>query len=353
VSGVLVAGRACLAVVFAVAGLAKLRDRAGLRRTLRDFGLGARLARQLALVLPAVELAVCGALIPGQSARFGALGALLLLGCFAGAVLFALARGLEPECQCFGALHSRPVDWPTFARNLLLAGVAGFVLVAGWGDAGGGMFGWIGQLSPAGRLAFGLSAGGALLLVLMGTFAFQVLRQNGRLLVRIEALEAGLEQQRPLSDGLPVGAVAPGWNLPTVNGTTLSLDDLLSPGVPVLTIFSDPGCGPCVGLFADIGTWQRAHAGELTIAVLSNGEVATTRVHSDEHGLANVAVQGDHEVAHAYGVHGTPGALAIGPDGRVASRVVLGVAAVTELVSDVVRGGAARVEVVASAGGPN
>jgi hypothetical protein len=47
-----------LALVFAVAGLAKLLDREGSRRTIVDFGVPSALAAPLGLVLPLAELAV-------------------------------------------------------------------------------------------------------------------------------------------------------------------------------------------------------------------------------------------------------------------------------------------------------
>src|SRR5439155_23099903 len=54
----LLIARLVLAVVFVVAGLTKLADRAGSRQTLIDFGVPARLATPGGLLLPLAELAV-------------------------------------------------------------------------------------------------------------------------------------------------------------------------------------------------------------------------------------------------------------------------------------------------------
>jgi uncharacterized membrane protein YphA (DoxX/SURF4 family) len=54
----LLIARLLLALVFAVAGLAKLLDREGSRRTIVDFGVPSALAAPLGLVLPLAELAV-------------------------------------------------------------------------------------------------------------------------------------------------------------------------------------------------------------------------------------------------------------------------------------------------------
>ena len=120
-----------LALVFVVAGAAKLADRAGSRKAVADFGVPSSLASPLATLLPLAELAVAAALIPAASAWWGALGALALLLLFVAGISINLARGKKPECHCFGQLHSAPAGWRTLARNGALAAIAGFVLWEG------------------------------------------------------------------------------------------------------------------------------------------------------------------------------------------------------------------------------
>src|SRR5260221_10680956 len=93
---ILLGARVLLAVVFAVAGLAKLADVPGSRKALGDFGAPAPLAAPLGLALPLAELAVALALLPAASAWRGALGALGLLGLFCGGVGWDLAPGRPP-----------------------------------------------------------------------------------------------------------------------------------------------------------------------------------------------------------------------------------------------------------------
>ena len=62
-SGLLVAMRLVLAAVFAVAGLAKLRDRDGTRTALAAFGAPAAAVPALSILLPLAELAVAGCLL--------------------------------------------------------------------------------------------------------------------------------------------------------------------------------------------------------------------------------------------------------------------------------------------------
>src|SRR2546430_4485796 len=104
--GVLLAARLALAVVFVVAGLAKLLDRAGSRQALIGFGVPPGLAQPMAVVLPLAEVAVAIALVPLASAWWSAVAALVLLAAFVAAIGLNLARGRRPDCHCFGQLYS-------------------------------------------------------------------------------------------------------------------------------------------------------------------------------------------------------------------------------------------------------
>src|SRR5262245_23356225 len=94
-------GRLLLAIVFLFAGLAKLVDRSAFRQTVVDFGCPDRWVPPASRSLPLIECVVGLALIPVASAWWGALGALLLLLLFVGAISVNLARGKRPRCQCF------------------------------------------------------------------------------------------------------------------------------------------------------------------------------------------------------------------------------------------------------------
>lgn len=102
----LLIARLLLALVFVVAGIAKLVDRQGSRQAVIDFGLPAALAVPVGLLLPLTELAVAVALLPAATAWWGAVGAVSLLLLFAAGIGANLARGNKPECHCFGQLHS-------------------------------------------------------------------------------------------------------------------------------------------------------------------------------------------------------------------------------------------------------
>ena len=129
---------------FLVAGLAKLADLVGSRQAMRDFGVPTRLATPFGLLLPLAELAVAVALIPTAWAWWGAIGALALLLLFVGGISYNLARGRQPDCHCFGQLHSAPAGWPTLIRNLVLAALAGVVVAFGRSTPGPSVWtGWL------------------------------------------------------------------------------------------------------------------------------------------------------------------------------------------------------------------
>jgi peroxiredoxin len=188
---------------------------------------------------------------------------------------------------------------------------------------------------------------GGLLLGLVFGFLIHLLRQNGRLLVRIEALEArpapghmpqhspnGTQQSQPVA-GLPVGSEAPSFNLDGLHAETLTLDSVRSSGKPVVLLFTDPNCGPCNALLPEVGRWQAEHQDKLTITLISRADPEENRTKAQEHGLQNVVLQEDWEVCEAYEVGGTPSAVLVRSDGTIGSAVAGGAEAIRTLVSQV------------------
>jgi hypothetical protein len=99
---------------------------------------------------------------------------------------------------------------------------------------------------------------------------WQMLRQNGRILLRLEALERhlaewelagdvgrnGKSRRRLNRDGLKAGTPAPDFLLPRLDGGELSLEQLRRRRV--LLVFSDPECGPCNQLAPRLEEFHRA-----------------------------------------------------------------------------------------------
>jgi thiol-disulfide isomerase/thioredoxin len=111
------------------------------------------------------------------------------------------------------------------------------------------------------------------------------------------------------------------------------LEALRAPGKPVILLFTDPNCGPCTGMFPDVGRWQEEYAEKLTVTLVSRGEPQENAISASEHGLTNVLLQEDWEVSDAYGVDGTPSAVLVQPDGTIASPVLEGANEISEFLA--------------------
>lgn len=357
--------------VFGLAVAAKLADRPSAERAIADFGLPAALARPLGRVLPLAELLVALALLPVQTAWLGALGATLLLLVFLVAMAASLLRGRHPDCRCFGQLASAPIGSATVLRNVALVILALAVVIVGPTGVGPSAIDWLGALSPGQLL--GVIAAAALLGLLFA--AVRELQAVRRQLVHLEAMlaaaregsatarsdrhasderhpansariaarpitrESGARAAEPNSsprppDPLPVGAVAPSFRLNDLQGQPWALDDLLGSCQFLLLVFVDPRCRPCAALYPDLGRWQRQE-GPLGVVAISRGTPDQNRRAVEEHGLSLVLLQEDDEIARSYGALGTPRAVLVGPDQRVASVVATGAEAIRDLVARV------------------
>ncbi len=133
--------------------------------------------------------------------------------------------------------------------------------------------------------------------------------------------------------GLPVGTAAPEFEVAGADGRPMTLAGLLAAGRPLLLVFSDPDCGPCESLLPDLAAWQAEHAGRFTAALIGRGTMATNAAKAGRYDLAHLGVQRDREVAVAYAYTGTPSAVAVAADGRIASQVAAGPDAVRALVT--------------------
>jgi len=225
-----------------------------------------------------------------------------------------------------------------------------------------------------------------LILGVGGWLGWQLLRQNGRMLLRLDELEKRLDElefgepddalqdesqgrarhsvradgeeanngaqgsdaphpedrasrfdNRSLTrskikrDGLKAGTPAPDFRLPCLDGSERSLQDFR--GRPVLLVLSDPHCGPCNGLMPHLAKFHREHS-EIQLVMISRGDPKENRAKVKEHGVAfPVMLQQRWEISRLYAMFATPISYLIDEAGVIAHDVVVGVEPILALMA--------------------
>ena len=205
------AARLVLAGVFVSAAAAKQFDRRGTEEGMVAFGVPRAVAPVFAVVVPVAELAIGLLLIPPESSAVAGVAALVLLAAFTAAILANVARGRTPACACFGQARGGRADGRAVARNLVLAGLAAWVVAgSNWSAADG----W--------ALPFGLAV-----------IAFAVTWGA-----------AGARRRVPVQpgDAVPGGADR-----------------------PLLLVFVDRACTRCDALLDDVAAWREEDAFDVVV----------------------------------------------------------------------------------------
>jgi peroxiredoxin len=160
-----------------------------------------------------------------------------------------------------------------------------------------------------------------------------LLRQSGRLLLRIEVLERLASAGQPPDPhaahasspaGLPIGSAAPTFDLPGLEGGRVTLEEFR--GQQVLLTFFSPTCGFCQRMVPDLARLpQAAGNGHPLPLLITNGNAEENRKLLGEAGIRfPVGVQREMDVASQYKVGGTPMGYIIDEQGLIASEVAVG-----------------------------
>ena len=171
-----------------------------------------------------------------------------------------------------------------------------------------------------------------LLIAFVTWLAYQLVRQNGRILLRLEAIEqqivpaagrrAVANQQK--AGGLPLGSVAPDFELPDLTGVRRKLSGFR--GQNVLLVFFNPQCGFCTEMAADLAALPADGGDQRAVpVVVTTGDAEENRKLVEHFGVrCLVLLQGQTEVAAKYGAQGTPMGYRIDGAGRIASALTVG-----------------------------
>lgn len=309
-----------LAGIFLLAGLAKLLDLMSFRQSLGEFGVPSRWRPVIGLAVPALELFVAGALLPPPAALLGAVVAVLMLVLFSGVIAFHLTKGNAPHCYCFGQLDDQPIGSATLVRNGVLLIVAGLALwqEAVYGPIGG--LGWLGELSGFQRVAAAVATVLFIIAAVEGWILLFVFRQLGKLLAALPISGQGDSKDV----GLPVGEIAPEFELPSTAKTVQSLTGLRAKGDPLLLVFSSKGCSFCDDLLPDLGRWEMDQGERFDVVLITSDDQEHANHVAAEHGIRHVLLQDGRSTGQMYGASHVPAAVFVSPDGRIASELAVG-----------------------------
>jgi peroxiredoxin/uncharacterized membrane protein YphA (DoxX/SURF4 family) len=128
---------------------------------------------------------------------------------------------------------------------------------------------------------------------------------------------------------LEPGAPAPDFDLPDLDGDRVTLASRR--GRELLLVWWNPGCGFCTQLLPELREWSdQRGAGDLEPLVITTGSVEENRALGLD---ATMVLDAGFSVGPRYGAFGTPSAIVVGPDGRIASQLAVGGPAVMQLAA--------------------
>jgi peroxiredoxin len=177
-----------------------------------------------------------------------------------------------------------------------------------------------------------------LLIAVGGLLGYQLVRQNGRILLRLDSIEKRLgtrsgTPRRESAEGLTVGTRAPVFELPDLAGVRHKLSEFR--GRDLLLVFFNPKCGFCTKMAANLAALPLDGTdGRAVPLVVTTGDADENRRLVEEHGIrCTVLLQEQMQVASQFRAQGTPMGYRIDADGRIASELTAGAEPLLELAA--------------------
>jgi peroxiredoxin len=179
---------------------------------------------------------------------------------------------------------------------------------------------------------------------------YHLIRQNGRILLQLEALQQQIAPlvalaaqaraapagargaQAAVPQGLPIGSEAPDFELASLSGKRVSLAAYR--GKKTLLVFFNPGCGYCAQMAPDLAALpvDGADGRPIPLLITAGDREANRQMVEANRIRALVLLQKANEVAERYKAAGTPTGYLIDEQGRIASELAVGAQALLALV---------------------
>jgi peroxiredoxin len=167
----------------------------------------------------------------------------------------------------------------------------------------------------------------------------QLIRQNGRILLRLESIDKRLSPRgddKPKPErGLRVGTAAPDFELPDLSGERHKLSDFR--GKDLLLIFFNPKCGFCTKMADDLAALPLSgENGRPVPVIVTTGDLEANRKLVEQYRLRGVVLRQEAmEVASQFHAQGTPMGYRLDAEGRIASELAVGAEALLKLAGGV------------------
>jgi peroxiredoxin len=183
----------------------------------------------------------------------------------------------------------------------------------------------------------------------LGLLIYELIKQQGRLLLRFDELggrleRAGFGAASGMPAGLKVGAAIDPFRLPDLEGRQVSSEDLR--GDRVLLVHWSPGCGFCELIAPDLAQLQEDMEASRIRLVLSSREGADpNRRLAKEHGLKCPILLMDADcplIAGAFLHQGTPVAYLLDGEGRAIQPLAVGGDAILAMAREAIGSRAKR-----------
>lgn len=190
----------------------------------------------------------------------------------------------------------------------------------------------------------------SLILLSLWLVLYQLVKQQGRMLLRLDGLEGGLPAGRQGASrvaqigprGRGVGKPFDAFSLPDLTGRTVALEDFR--GRRVLVINWSPQCGFCDMIAPDLAALQAdLQKRDVQLIFVSSGDADANRKLMEEHGLeCPILLLKDQAELKAFEGMGTPVAYLLDEQGRVAEPIASGANEVPELAREAAADGAKK-----------
>jgi peroxiredoxin len=166
---------------------------------------------------------------------------------------------------------------------------------------------------------------------------YQIVKQQGRILLRLDALEQRQVAQPAEPQGLDVGTKFPAFSLPDLEGRQVSMENYR--GTRTLLIHWSPQCGFCELIASDLARLQpQLEKRGVQLLLLAHEDAEANRKLAKEHGLnCPILLCKGSKVPEPLANLGTPSAYLLDVEGRVAKSLAVGSDSVLDLAEEAAR----------------